>query len=809
MNKVIRRTKRLLFLLPLFLVAISSFAQRSGQGLISGRILDEDGATVAHARITLKGTAYRGRVNDEGVYHVNAPAGAYTMRVEAMGYKPMEKKIKLETDSRTKLNITLTERGGKFGEALVTAKSVDRINTSAYNAVALDAKSLHNSTLNLSDAIGRMPGMKLRETGGVGSDMQLMLDGFTGKHVRIFIDGVPQEGVGSSFGLNNIPINFAERIEVYRGVVPVEFGTDALGGVVNIVTGKTKRQWWLDASYSYGSFNTHKSYVNFGQNLKNGLFYELNAFQNYSDNDYYINTRVKEFFDTNNDGVFDISKFTKDEKRVKRFNDTYHNEAVVGKFGVQGKKWADRLLFSLTYSHMYKEIQNGVKQEIVFGEKHRRGFSVIPALEYLDRSFLVRGLDLRLTANYNRNVMENIDTASYEYNWYGERKPKGSRGEQSYQNNEQRSDNWNATLTSNYRFGRIHRLTLSNVFSSYRRTTRSYIDATNKLTDYTIPKLTRKNITGLSYQISPSRQFNGTAFVKYYHQYNKGPVSNSTDGIGSWFELDRTTSTLGYGAALTYFPLKGLQAKFSYEKAVRLPSTDELFGDEDLEAGRANLKAERSDNFNLSVNYSRTLRHRHGLYVEGGLILRNTKDFIRRGLDRSGLMEYGIYENFGKVQTKGFNLSARYDYRRIASLGATYNQMDARDDERFLAGNTQQQNLHYRDRIPNQPYRFANFDASLTWPDLGKKGNDLTLAYNSYWQNEFPLYWESIGSSDSKMKVPDQFSHNLTLSYTLCRGRFNLSLECHNLTDAKLYDNYSLQKAGRAFYGKLRVNLGK
>ena len=43
-----------------------------------------------------------------------------------------------------------------------------------------------------------VPGVKLRETGGMGSDMQLMLDGFTGKHVKIFIDGVPQEGAGTA-----------------------------------------------------------------------------------------------------------------------------------------------------------------------------------------------------------------------------------------------------------------------------------------------------------------------------------------------------------------------------------------------------------------------------------------------------------------------------------------------------------------------------------------------------------------------------------------------------------------------------------
>ena len=60
--------------------------------------------------------------------------------------------------------------------------------------------------------------------------------------MKIFIDGIPQEGAGAAFDLNNVPINYADRIEVYKGVVPVGFGTDAIGGVVNIVTNKTTRE---------------------------------------------------------------------------------------------------------------------------------------------------------------------------------------------------------------------------------------------------------------------------------------------------------------------------------------------------------------------------------------------------------------------------------------------------------------------------------------------------------------------------------------------------------------------------------------
>ena len=110
---------------------------------------------------------------------------------------------------------------------------------------------------------------------GGGSDIRLMLDGFSGKHVKVFIDGVPQEGVGSSFSLNNIPCeDFADRIEVYKGVVPVGFGTDAIGGVINIVTNKKRRNWfWMLLILTARSIP--RSYVNFGQTFKNGFSYEI------------------------------------------------------------------------------------------------------------------------------------------------------------------------------------------------------------------------------------------------------------------------------------------------------------------------------------------------------------------------------------------------------------------------------------------------------------------------------------------------------------------------------------------------------
>lgn len=778
----------------LLLISISAFSQH--KTMISGKVLSTEKTTVDFATVYLKGTNYGGTTNEEGIYHLQAPAGEYTLVVSAIGYKTVEKPVKLMRGERTKMNVVISPQATELDEVVVVSNGVTRLKRSAFNAVALDTKALQNSTQNLSEALAQAPGMKIRESGGVGSDMQLMMDGFTGKHIKIFIDGVPQEGVGSSFGLNNIPVNYAERIEVYKGVVPVGFGTDAIGGVINIITKKNRDKWFLDASYSYGSFNTHKSYVNFGQTFRSGLTYEINVFQNYSDNNYYVDTPVKDF----TTGAINKKKI----EHVKRFHDTYHNEAVIGKIGFVDKKWADRLMFGFTYSHMYKDIQTGVRQEVVFGGKYRKGYSIMPSLDYRKRDFFVRGLDLVLTANYNKNMTNNVDTSSYEYNWRGEMRPLRMPGEQSYQNTRSDNNNWNGTLTANYRIGKAHTFTFNHVINAFRRSNQSLLNEDSEAN--AIPKETRKNISGLSYRLMPTEHWNLSVFGKYYNQFIAGPVATSS-AQDDYIRTTNSVSAMGYGAAGTYFILKSLQAKLSYEKAYRLPTNEEMFGDEDLETGDISLKPENSDNVNLNLSYNETFG-KHSVYVEGGLIYRNTKDYIQRNIsDLSGGKYGATYVNHGRVETKGYNISVRYGFANWVSVGGNFTQMNVRDNVKTVTSGTNQESLTYGARMPNLPYQFANSDVTFYWRNLWKKGNTLSVTYDNLYMHSFPLYSEAVGS-ESEFVVPTQFSHNLTLSYGIQNGRFNISFECRNLTNEKLYDNFSLQKAGRAFYGKVRVYFG-
>ncbi len=246
--KVKAKGFRLTLILINVLISLTLHAQTGGSGTISGKIVTDGKQAVEYATVRLKGTSYGGHTDMQGIYHITAPAGRYSLVVSAVGYKTVEQTIAIEAGVRQKLNVRMKEDAIQLDEVSVVSAGVSRVKNSAYNAVAVDTRDMLNTTKTLSEALAKTPGLKLRESGGVGSDMNLMLDGFSGKHVKIFIDGVPQEGVGSSFGLNNIPVSFADRIEVYKGVVPVGFGTDAIGGVVNIVTNRKRRSWFLDAS---------------------------------------------------------------------------------------------------------------------------------------------------------------------------------------------------------------------------------------------------------------------------------------------------------------------------------------------------------------------------------------------------------------------------------------------------------------------------------------------------------------------------------------------------------------------------------
>jgi len=664
-------------------------------------------------------------------------------------------------------------------EAITPIKQLEK---SAYNVAAIDASKLTHLNSNAADMLAKASGVKVRETGGVGAESQINLNGFTGQHVRTFVDGVPISRA-SSFQIGNIPTELIDRIEIYKGVVPVTFGSDALGGAVNIVTKRSNAQY-ANLSYTFGSFNTHKSTLNVGVPLTDNIGIELNAYQNYSDNSYKVLTHY-----------LDLTKgiYSKDRQWFKRFHDRYHNEVIIGKVNIFKEPWADKLSFSQNYNQEYKQIQNANLMQIVFGGKYQTSYTYSTGIEY-EKKNLLKGLSFSVVGRYDLTTTNVVDEENRIYSWEGSYRIKPTKGEAMYQNTLFEGKTAYVAAHLDYWLSEKHFLQLTHTFSHYYRLTKSQLFTPFSSDADFMDRINQKNITGLSYKYVPNDHWTVLAFGKYYAAKVTGPSVVSGHGYLSVYE-DHTerTNALGVGIGSSYEFSKELLAKLSYEKSYRLPNDRELFGDGDLEIGANQLRPEHSENLNVNLSWQPETNG-HALLAEGGFALRYIQDYIIRNVASTGA---ATSKNHGKVLTLGGDFTLRYFYQKTFSVGGNLSYMDMRNRERKNTNGAD--SVTYGDRVPNMPYLFGSADATYTFDSLLTQDDGLTLGYNLVYTHEFFLSWQSEGA---KITVPTQLSHDLSLTYTAPRNKYTLSVEVKNFTNALLYDNYSLQKAGRAFYVK-------
>ena len=785
---MLKNTTTHLLLLVLFLT-LKGYTQ-TPTTTISGSVKDEHSSLIMGATVILKGTSLGAITDENGRYLLSGKfSGLQTLVVSYMGYTTTEITVELKAGEQHTQNIDLKPSTYALEEVIVSGKSTVReVKEKAFNVGVVDAKKLHNTSLDIGHALDRVSGIRVRETGGVGSQMNFSINGFRGKQVRFFIDGVPMDNFGSSFQINNIPINLAERIEVYKGVVPVGLGSDALGGAVNIIT-NTYSKDHLDVSYSYGSFNTHRTTVNAIYVDKSGFTTQINAFQNYSDNNYKVDVDVADI----NTGEYYPNQ------TVERFHDTYHNETVIINTGVVNKSYADQLLVGITLGNSYKEIQTGARIVSVFGGWHRKGTTIMPSLKYKKKDFLVKNLNVRINANYNLGQEKNVDTLHRRYNWFGDYKEyENPGGERSYSLYKFRNNNGLGVANFDYKINEQHSLSLSNTVNTFNRKGENELDPDNNV--YEQPKKTLKNITGLGYGFSKNN-WNASLFLKQYYQQNKFTQSYNPSGNYGDIAYRNQTNTFnyqGYGIALTHFLHDNFQLKGSYEKSYRLPETEELYGDLINLQGNIELKPEHSHNFNVGGSYWWHIKKAHQININLNGFYRDAKDFIRPRLNSNQTMQ--VMDNLGSVTNLGAELEIRYNYNNAFSIGANATYQDLRNNTQYVDGQTTESSV-YRDRIPNMPYLYGNADASYTFTNLWNKEQSLSISYNALYVHGFYLYWPSLGSD--KLDIPEQISHDLNVTYSI-KNNLQFIVECRNLANKNLYDNFSLQKPGRSFTGKIK-----
>lgn len=776
----------------LFLTITNIYCQTT-KVKISGIILTNNGKPAEGVSVALKGTAYAALTNQKGEYVITAQPGNYFLSVSYVGFKTKQTKITIGESNKTVSNITIEEDTAALDEVQVAGKlKVERVREQAYNVAAIDLKKVYNSAVDLNQVLGTTTGVRVRETGGMGSDFKFSLNGFSGNQVKFFMDGIPIDSYGSSFTLNNIPVNMAERIEVYKGVVPVELGSDALGGAVNIITNQSVKRY-VDASYSFGSFNTHRLAINTRFSGKKGFVANINAFGNYTDNNYKITATT-----SNPDGTFNP------EREYKHFHDGYKSGAIMAEVGVKGKKYADYLLFGMMASANKKEVQTGSTMQKVVGEAFKDSKAYVPSLKFKKNSLFTKDLSVNFIASYNIVQSRSVDTSSYRYQWDGSRTPSvvsKSGGELNDEKTIYVYDDNSFQANTNFKYD----LNETQYFAfnySVNTLKRKEDDEVRTITKPGSP-VVNKNILGLSYNLSAfDRKLSVIAFGKKYFLNTSMNDLEYINGNSVYTPLKSSFDDIGYGTALAYFVTSDIQVKTSFEHAYRLPTGDEMLGDGLNLKPAPTLKPESSDNFNAGFSFKKSL-HTHSFGIQGNFIYRNAKDFIR--IDATGVQ--AVYQNEYNVRVTGFDASLHYNCKNWLSVEVNATHQKTIDTNKFDPPGSNIPNYDNGSQLANTPIFYANASVSFNFRKIRTTDDNLMINLFTNYVDEYYLVSTKNGSPSSRNIIPEQLTQNISASYAFQNGKYNIGLECNNIADTKVYDYFRVQKPGRSFAVKLRYFL--
>ncbi|OQP59020.1 TonB-dependent receptor plug domain-containing protein [Niastella populi] len=663
----------------------------------------------------------------------------------------------------------------------VRSVSAGSLQQSTRAITVIDAKKYYNRPVTTLALINQSPGVRIRQEGGLGSRADLSINGLSGRQVKYFINGIPADFLGAGNRLNIFPVNAIDHIEVYKGVVPIELGSDALGGAINIVT-RQQLSNYTDASYSIGSFNTHKATVNTYRNTGSRFFLQAGGFINYSDNNYSITADVPDRLGN------PVSQ------KVKRFHDRYRDYQLNAEAGIQQSRWADWFSVNASYYGMDKDVQHNLVMTEPYGAVTRNERTWNAGIRYMKQQLLPR---LTLSFYGNAGIVKEhfLDTSYNAYTW------DGKVYERRIAYGEIASSRTDLLFTTHNLVGRLqldYAADSTNKFSfSF---TGTYFTRKGKDTiaenyfgkdfyGHTVQM--QKNTAGLAWQRRCSPRFISTTSVKYYWYHANGfTIDNLV-----FNEASRSKQQFGVSEALKFELNRHWLLKASYEYATRLPDEMEVFGDFSLVKANPSIQPEISHNLNLMARYTRSAL---SAGINGFIRLTDNIIFLQASPRSSQ------YRNLLKALTAGIEAEASYQFTPSLSLWAngTFQHIVNRS-KKENTGNIDDR--YFNRRLPNKPFLFANSELQWTRRNLFRRQHTLQCWYGVSYVNWFYLYWSNDGRRDTKAIIPTQVVQQAGLSYALRNNRVALSVEAHNLANAKVYDNYNVQLPGRAYTLKARI----
>ncbi|MDE5707959.1 MAG: TonB-dependent receptor [Alistipes sp.] len=242
------------FLLTL-LFAVALLTSRAAETEAPGKHTDAnlvghvvDSETHEHlpfVTVAVQGTVYGTTTDASGHYFLkNLPEGECTVEVRALGYATLQKQVVLRSGETTELNFEVSPSGISMDEVVVSASRTATLRREAPALVSVLNADLFEKTnaASLAGALSFQPGVRVEDDCQNCGFTQVRINGLDGHYSQILIDSHPVfSALTGVYGLEQIPANMIERVEVLRGGGSALYGSSAIGGTINIITREPSR----------------------------------------------------------------------------------------------------------------------------------------------------------------------------------------------------------------------------------------------------------------------------------------------------------------------------------------------------------------------------------------------------------------------------------------------------------------------------------------------------------------------------------------------------------------------------------------
>ena len=233
--------KRIFSALVAALCIVLSAEARHTDAHIHGHIIDKNtGEHLPYMVVVLKGTTIGVTTESTGHYMIrNVPEGRFTVEVSAVGYKTQSYEVDIKRGRSYEVNFVLEEDLVQIDGVIVSAtrsETTRKMSPTLVNVVGMDIYNKTNST-TVAQGLAFQPGVRVENNCQNCGFQQVRINGLDGQYTQILIDSRPIfSALAGVYGIEQLPANMVDRVEVMRGGGSALFGSSAIAGTINIIT---------------------------------------------------------------------------------------------------------------------------------------------------------------------------------------------------------------------------------------------------------------------------------------------------------------------------------------------------------------------------------------------------------------------------------------------------------------------------------------------------------------------------------------------------------------------------------------------